>query len=154
MAGRVGRLLRHAQRGLQFQSHSPMKTKSKFRLARRPELVSLAPTKNMARAFSRRGFLLAAVSLGLVAVSSAAIGASKGPRAKTGPAVRAIALPHVAPIVTNTDDSGPGSLRQALFEAQDGDVITFNISPPTRPGAPSSATPIVLTTGELLINHN
>ena len=31
-------------------------------------------------------------------------------------------------IVTNTNDSGPGSLRQALAVAQDGDSITFAVS--------------------------
>ena len=32
-----------------------------------------------------------------------------------------------APVVTNTNDSGVNSLRQALLDAQDGDTITFNI---------------------------
>lgn len=31
-------------------------------------------------------------------------------------------------IVTNTNDSGPGSLRQALAVAHDGDRITFAVS--------------------------
>jgi predicted outer membrane repeat protein len=36
---------------------------------------------------------------------------------------------HAAPItVTNTNDSGPGSLRQALAVAHDGDSITFAVS--------------------------
>ena len=30
--------------------------------------------------------------------------------------------------VTNTNDSGPGSLRQALADANDGDTITFAVS--------------------------
>src|SRR5262249_41624660 len=29
--------------------------------------------------------------------------------------------------VTNTNDSGPGSLRQALADANDGDTIAFNL---------------------------
>src|SRR5438132_7457691 len=45
--------------------------------------------------------------------------------------------------VTNTDDSGPGSLRQALASANDGDTITFAVT-----GA------IDLTSGELVINRN
>ncbi|HET6888258.1 MAG TPA: right-handed parallel beta-helix repeat-containing protein [Candidatus Udaeobacter sp.] len=42
----------------------------------------------------------------------------------------AVALPvHAATItVTNTNDSGPGSLRQALAVAHDGDRITFAVS--------------------------
>ena len=77
-------------------------------------------------------------------------------KAKRGAAVTvpATAIPHVAPIVTNTDDSGPGSLRQALADAQDGDTITFNISPTPLPNAPSIATLITLTSGELVVNKN
>src|SRR5947199_7967041 len=34
---------------------------------------------------------------------------------------------HASPItVTNTNDSGPGSLRQALADANDGDTINFD----------------------------
>ena len=42
----------------------------------------------------------------------------------------AVALPmHAATItVTNTNDSGAGSLRQALAVAHDGDIITFAVS--------------------------
>ena len=47
--------------------------------------------------------------------------------------------------VTNTEDSGAGSLRQALLDAQDGDTISFSL-------APSST--IVLTSGELTITKN
>ena len=57
----------------------------------------------------------------------------------------AVALPvHAAPItVTNTNDSGSGSLRQALVNAHDGDTITFAVT-----GT------IVLTSGELAVNKN
>ena len=48
-------------------------------------------------------------------------------------------------IVTNTGDSGAGSLRQALADAQDGDTISFSL--------PASST-IVLTSGELTIAKN
>src|SRR2546425_3126849 len=45
--------------------------------------------------------------------------------------------------VTNTNDSGPGSLRQALADANDGDTITFAVT-----GI------IGLTSGEQVINRN
>src|SRR5512133_3994882 len=45
--------------------------------------------------------------------------------------------------VTNTNDSGPGSLRQALADASDGDTVTFAVT-----GA------IQLTSGELVINNS
>src|SRR5437868_3920890 len=45
--------------------------------------------------------------------------------------------------VTNTNDSGPGSLRQALADANDGDTIGFAVT-----GT------IGLTTAELAINHD
>jgi len=45
--------------------------------------------------------------------------------------------------VTNTNDGGPGSLRQALADANDGDTITFAVT-----GI------IGLASGELVINRN
>src|SRR5207248_2434759 len=45
--------------------------------------------------------------------------------------------------VTNTSDSDPGSLRQALADASDGDTINFAVS-----GT------ISLTSGELVIDKN
>src|SRR5258707_341266 len=45
--------------------------------------------------------------------------------------------------VTNINDSGPGSLRQALMIAHDGDTITFAVT-----GT------IVLTSGGLVIDKN
>src|SRR5438128_10716161 len=57
----------------------------------------------------------------------------------------AVAIPAHADtiVVTNTNDSGPGSLRQALADVNDGDTITFAVT-----GA------ISLTSGELVINKN
>src|SRR6266850_2454279 len=57
----------------------------------------------------------------------------------------AVALPvHAATVtVTNTNDSGPGSLRQALTAANDGDTINFAVT-----GT------ITLTSGGLPINKN
>lgn len=47
--------------------------------------------------------------------------------------------------VTKTNDSGPGTLRQALADVQDGDTIEFNFG---------GAATISLTSGELVINKN
>src|SRR5437762_4969948 len=48
--------------------------------------------------------------------------------------------------VTNPNDSGPGSLRQALVDAQDGDTIQFDFA--------LNGHTITLTSGELLINKS
>ena len=57
----------------------------------------------------------------------------------------AVAIPALADIivVTNSNDSGPGSLRQALADVNDGDTITFVVT-----GT------IGLTSGELFVNNN
>jgi PKD repeat protein len=53
-------------------------------------------------------------------------------------------LVHAATItVTNTSDSGSGSLRQALIDASDGDTITF-----------AASGTVGLTSGELLVDKN
>jgi hypothetical protein len=48
--------------------------------------------------------------------------------------------------VTNTNDSGPGSLRQALTDAHDGDFINFATT--------LNGQPITLTSAELMIDKN
>ena len=50
-----------------------------------------------------------------------------------------------AATVMNTNDSGAGSLRDALVNAPDGDTINFSVTTPAT---------ITLTTGELLVNKN
>src|SRR4051812_49260118 len=60
------------------------------------------------------------------------------------PGVQPISLARVATItVTNTNDDGAGSLRDAIATALSGDMITF--------AAPGT---ITLTTGNLTINKN
>ena len=54
------------------------------------------------------------------------------------------ALPANIILVTNTNDSGPGSLRDALAAANDGDMID----------ATGVSGTILLTSGELQITHN
>src|SRR6476620_6140435 len=48
--------------------------------------------------------------------------------------------------VTNTNDSGPGSLRQALADAKDGDTINFDVS--------LKGQTIALSSGELVIDKS
>ena len=48
--------------------------------------------------------------------------------------------------VTNTNDGGAGSLRQALVDAIDGDTINFHSS--------LNGQRITLTSGDLLVNKN
>src|SRR5215467_8192070 len=69
--------------------------------------------------------------------------------AKLGSAGRGLveprkALPANIILVTNTNDSGPGSLRDALAVANDGDTID----------ATGVSGTILLTTGELQITHD
>src|SRR5690348_4562428 len=47
--------------------------------------------------------------------------------------------------VTNTNDSGAGSLRQALADAHDGDTINFSVTTPAT---------ITLTSGVLVVNKS
>jgi hypothetical protein len=54
------------------------------------------------------------------------------------------ALPADIIVVTNTNDSGPGSLRDALVDAKDGDTIDVT-------GVSGT---ILLTSGELQVTHN
>lgn len=60
----------------------------------------------------------------------------------------AVAIPaHAATItIINTNDSGPGSLRQALVHANNGDMINFD--------AALKGQTVTLTTAELVITKN
>ena len=52
---------------------------------------------------------------------------------------------HAALTVINTNDSGAGSLRQALVDAVDGDMIDLSVTTPAT---------ITLTSGELLVDKS
>jgi hypothetical protein len=58
-----------------------------------------------------------------------------------------LAAPMADQVVTNTNDSGAGSLRQAIADVHDGGSITFNIGG----GYPAT---ITLTSGELSVNKS
>jgi len=75
--------------------------------------------------------------------------ATKQSRAKLGSVTKGMvgvgnSLPATIIVVTNTNDSGSGSLRNALAIANDGDTID----------ATGVSGTILLTSGELQINHN
>jgi hypothetical protein len=98
-----------------------------------------------------RTLLLSVVLLGCVLVGCGPGAASPSPAAATEPesspestATTPTPLPGGAIIVTNADDSGPGTLRQALEDAEPGDAIIFD--PAAFP--PDNPTPIV-TASEL-----
>src|SRR5262245_29225008 len=80
----------------------------------------------------------------LIAAVVAAVGAFASPRASQG----SLNLNKVAPaniiVVTNSNDSGPGSLRDALATANDGDTID----------ATGVTGTILLTSAELQVTHN
>jgi hypothetical protein len=75
-----------------------------------------------------------------------AVGAFASPRANQLTMSRSDALPANIIVVTNTNDSGPGSLRQALVDANDGDSINFDSS--------LNGQTITLTSGELNVDKN
>ena len=76
----------------------------------------------------------------LVAVAVLATGMAATVVATAGLAVAASVT------VTNCDDSGPGTLRQAVVDAASGDTIAF--------ASPLGCNVITLTTGEILIDKN
>ena len=61
-----------------------------------------------------------------------------------------ITVNEIVPVVTNLEDSGPGSLRQALADAEDGETINFLLG--KNPNTPAGGAVITLTSGELLID--
>ena len=77
-------------------------------------------------------------------LSVAAVGAVASPRANQGSMRLSNALPVNIIVVTNTNDSGPGSLRDALAVANDGDTID----------ATGVSGTILLTSGQLNVDKD
>src|SRR5436309_15597040 len=82
----------------------------------------------------------------LVAAVVAAVGAVASPRANQGSMRLSITAPGNIIVVTNTNDSGPGSLRQALADANDGDTIDFDPS--------LNGQTVTLTSGQLNVDKD
>jgi len=93
---------------------------------------------------TRRALRRIACSLFAVAALVAAVGAVASPRANQGLMGVSNALPATIIVVTNTNNSGPGSLRDALAVAKDRDMIDATCVSGT----------ILLTSGELQLTHN
>src|SRR5258707_6701739 len=88
---------------------------------------------------TRRALRRIGYSLFAVAALVAAVGAAASPRANQGLMGVSNALPTTIIVVTCINDSGPGSLRDALAIANDGDRID----------ATGVSGTILLTSGEL-----
>ena len=95
---------------------------------------------------TRGGFRRICCLLFLVAALVAAVGAVASPRANQALLVVGNALPANIIVVTNTNDSGSGSLRQALVDANDGDTINFDSS--------LNGQRITLTSGQLSVDKS
>ena len=94
-----------------------------------------------ARGFTRLAPVLSAALLFLYGCSDSPLPVEPGPRPEKP---NALLTPVV--MVTNTDDAGPGSLRQVLDEAPDGAIVQFD--------AAIAGKTIVLSTGEIRIDQN
>src|SRR5262245_13508822 len=99
-------------------------------MAASPRTPSALPNRAARRAEARRARKLAALGSGMVLATSIA-----------GVAVTSTSAGADTLVVTNLNDAGAGSLRQALADANDGDVIDLTGLSGT----------ITLTTGELEI---
>ena len=88
-----------------------------------------------------------AVALSAVTLVKAdTVGAVASPRANQGSMRLGNALPGNIIVVTNTNDSGLDSLRQALADANDGDTINFDLS--------VKGQTITLTSGQLNVDKD
>jgi hypothetical protein len=94
-------------------------------------------------------YLLLLMAIGVIPLALAQRNATSQSVTKLGSASKGLArvgnaLPATIILVTNTNDSGPGSFRDALAVANDGDMID----------ATGVSGTILLTSGELQITHN
>jgi hypothetical protein len=84
----------------------------------------------------KKQWILAVLSVAAVAVILSVVSErGAGTEVHAAPEVRSIHAPTATLVVTNTADSGYGTLRQALTDAVSGDIITFDtaVFPPTNP---------------------
>jgi predicted outer membrane repeat protein len=96
-------------------------------------------------------YLLLIVALCATPLALAQRGATSEARRSSGPVGKRLVgggntLPASIIIVTTTNDSGPGSLRQALVDAHYGDTINFDSS--------LKGQTITLTSGRLIVDKN
>ena len=119
-----------------------MKTKSTFQPKRAGHSIIKNLNSNSTSTAWRWGRIFC--FLFPVAAVVAAVGAVASPRANQGSMRLSNALPATIIVVTNTNNGGPGSLRNALAVAKDGDTID----------ATGVSGTILLTSGELNVDKN
>ncbi len=143
-----GRDMVYVQEGARlFTLH--LRASSHFIAAGRSVHVSRPPAGATVAVIVRAGVATTLVVIGSAVAGAHAIAAYAMPRPAIEPARDGMALISAVSMagtdeVTNAGDSGPGSLRDTITTAGDGDTITF---------APGLGT-ITLTGGELLIAKN
>jgi hypothetical protein len=121
-----------------FTYRSASNVKTHIRTAIKARLIHSAFYLLLVLAICAMPFALAQRNTTKLRVAKLGSSASKG-LAEVGNA-----FPVTIIVVTNTNDNGPGSLRNALAIANDGDTID----------ATGVSGTILLTSGELQINHN
>src|SRR5262249_20802251 len=139
----------HAMRGaLQSRSHSGFCSTWPRAFIKSARIEAQVSSRVAIMRFVAIGvFLLCAAAVGAVPVATTSSSAHNSGATPT-PIPRP--TPHPRPLppitVTNTKDSGSRSLRQALADSSDGDLINF--------AAALEGQTVTLTSGELVIDKN